>query len=66
MRLIASLLVPMLMIPQGHGSLNLIYDTVEKFAAERGWDGVDIVIIGGDFQVCLLPNPSFHGQGNFS
>lgn len=66
MHLISFLLVPMLIMPQGHGSLNLIYDTVAKFAAERGWDGVDIVIIGGDFQVCLLPHPSFHGQVNFS
>lgn len=41
---------------QGHGSLNAIYDEVKKKATLRGWDHVDLVIIGGDFQVS--PGPS--------
>ncbi|KAK0634958.1 lariat debranching enzyme, C-terminal domain-containing protein [Bombardia bombarda] len=34
----------------GHGTLNAIYAAVERSCKERGWDGVDILIIGGDFQ----------------
>ncbi|KAG5953500.1 hypothetical protein E4U53_005391 [Claviceps sorghi] len=34
----------------GHGTLNAIYDSVGKACKVRGWDGVDILIIGGDFQ----------------
>ncbi|KAM7220262.1 Lariat debranching enzyme, C-terminal domain containing protein [Rhypophila decipiens] len=34
----------------GHGTLNAIYAAVERSCKERNWDGVDLVIIGGDFQ----------------
>ncbi|KAM0323007.1 hypothetical protein ACHAQA_009106 [Verticillium albo-atrum] len=34
----------------GHGTLNAIYAAVEQSCKARGWDGVDILIIGGDFQ----------------
>ncbi|KAK0766999.1 hypothetical protein N5P37_000729, partial [Trichoderma harzianum] len=34
----------------GHAKLNAIYTSVEQSAQERGWDGVDVLIIGGDFQ----------------
>ncbi|KAF6809631.1 lariat debranching enzyme [Colletotrichum sojae] len=34
----------------GHGTLNAIYAAVASSCAARGWDGVDILIIGGDFQ----------------
>ncbi|KAK3680462.1 lariat debranching enzyme, C-terminal domain-containing protein [Podospora appendiculata] len=34
----------------GHGTLNAIYAAVERSCKERSWDGVDILIIGGDFQ----------------
>ncbi|KAK5660709.1 hypothetical protein OQA88_12074 [Cercophora sp. LCS_1] len=34
----------------GHGTLNAIYASVERSCKERGWDGVDVLIIGGDFQ----------------
>ncbi|KAI1492388.1 lariat debranching enzyme, C-terminal domain-containing protein [Biscogniauxia mediterranea] len=34
----------------GHGTLNAIYDAVRKSSKVRGWDGVDVLIIGGDFQ----------------
>ena len=37
---------------QGHGCLNDIYSSVQETASLKGWDGVDLVIIGGDFQVC--------------
>ncbi|KAK4152893.1 lariat debranching enzyme, C-terminal domain-containing protein [Chaetomidium leptoderma] len=34
----------------GHGTLNAIYAAVERSCKERQWDGVDALIIGGDFQ----------------
>ncbi|OJD16955.1 hypothetical protein AJ78_02937 [Emergomyces pasteurianus Ep9510] len=34
----------------GHGKLNDIYSSVTKAAENKGWDGVDLLIIGGDFQ----------------
>ena len=37
---------------QGHGTLDAIYASVAKSCKVRGWDGVDLLIIGGDFQVC--------------
>ncbi|KAJ5690747.1 Lariat debranching enzyme [Penicillium macrosclerotiorum] len=40
----------------GHGSLGLIYDQVDKVAVEQGWDTVDCVIIGGDFQALRNAN----------
>ncbi|KAL2388209.1 hypothetical protein RJ035_003487 [Blastomyces gilchristii] len=34
----------------GHGKLNDIYTSVTRAAEIKGWDGVDLLIIGGDFQ----------------
>ncbi|PHH69263.1 hypothetical protein CDD80_6871 [Ophiocordyceps camponoti-rufipedis] len=34
----------------GHGTLNAIYNATKQSAEARGWDGVDLVIICGDFQ----------------
>ncbi|KAI0424973.1 DBR1-domain-containing protein [Xylaria sp. FL1042] len=34
----------------GHGTLDAIYASVAKSCNARGWDGVDLLIIGGDFQ----------------
>lgn len=34
----------------GHGVLNSIYASIEHSSRLKGWDGVDLVIIGGDFQ----------------
>ncbi|TVY49944.1 Lariat debranching enzyme [Lachnellula occidentalis] len=34
----------------GHGTLDAIYAAVQKACEVRGWDGVDLLIIGGDFQ----------------
>ncbi|RDL37266.1 Metallo-dependent phosphatase [Venustampulla echinocandica] len=34
----------------GHGTLDAIYASVSKACEVRGWDGVDLLIIGGDFQ----------------
>ncbi|EHA47612.1 lariat debranching enzyme [Pyricularia oryzae 70-15] len=34
----------------GHGVLNAIYAAVAISCKERGWDTVDLLIIGGDFQ----------------
>jgi len=35
----------------GHGTLHAIYASVERSCAVKGWPGVDLLIIGGDFQV---------------
>ncbi|PLN83940.1 RNA lariat debranching enzyme [Aspergillus taichungensis] len=40
----------------GHGCLHDIYASVEKSAALKGWDGVDLLIIGGDFQAVRNSN----------
>lgn len=42
-------------LSQGHGTLNAIYAAVEKACEARGWNGVDLLIIGGDFQVRSAP-----------
>ncbi|GAM90095.1 hypothetical protein ANO11243_081350 [Dothideomycetidae sp. 11243] len=34
----------------GHGVLHSIYASIEKACEEANWPGVDLVIIGGDFQ----------------
>ncbi|KAI0160103.1 lariat debranching enzyme, C-terminal domain-containing protein [Xylariaceae sp. FL1272] len=34
----------------GHGLLDSIYKSVQSAAQKRGWDTVDLVIVGGDFQ----------------
>ncbi|KAI0192316.1 lariat debranching enzyme [Xylaria flabelliformis] len=34
----------------GHGTIDAIYASVAKASKARGWDGVDLLIIGGDFQ----------------
>ncbi|KAI9744898.1 MAG: hypothetical protein M1818_001823 [Claussenomyces sp. TS43310] len=34
----------------GHGTLNAIYSATDKACEARSWDGVDLLIIGGDFQ----------------
>ncbi|POR38155.1 Lariat debranching enzyme [Tolypocladium paradoxum] len=35
---------------QGHGTLNAIYASVAESCKARDWDGVDLLVIGGDFQ----------------
>ncbi|KAH2435195.1 hypothetical protein KXW35_005072 [Aspergillus fumigatus] len=40
----------------GHGRLDDIYDSVTRSATRRGWDGVDLVVIGGDFQAVRNSN----------
>lgn len=39
----------------GHGTLHAIYASVEQACKIKGWDGVDLLIIGGDFQVGACP-----------
>lgn len=52
------------MTMQGHGCLHDIYASVEKSAALKGWDGVDLLIIGGDFQVKQpIPPPLREANG---
>ncbi|KAI1002909.1 hypothetical protein K3495_g5293 [Podosphaera aphanis] len=34
----------------GHGTLHAIYTSVKNSCKLKGWDGVDLLIIGGDFQ----------------
>lgn len=36
---------------QGHGTLDAIYASVAASCKVRKWDGVDLLIIGGDFEV---------------
>jgi len=36
----------------GHGTLDSIYASIQQACRVKGWDGVDVLIIGGDFQVC--------------
>ena len=36
---------------KGHGTLHAIYAAVEESRRIKGWDAVDLLIIGGDFQV---------------
>jgi hypothetical protein len=36
----------------GHGVLHEIYASVAKACELKGWPDVDLLIIGGDFQVC--------------
>ncbi|RDW79041.1 RNA lariat debranching enzyme [Aspergillus mulundensis] len=40
----------------GHGCLHDIYASVERAANLKGWDGVDLLIIGGDFQAVRNSN----------
>ncbi|KAL4780994.1 lariat debranching enzyme, C-terminal domain-containing protein [Aspergillus varians] len=40
----------------GHGCLHDIYASVEKAATLKGWDAVDLLIIGGDFQAVRNSN----------
>jgi hypothetical protein len=47
---------------QGHGTLHSIYASVKESSRIKGWDGVDVLIIGGDFQVGLLCIPAQHDQ----
>lgn len=34
----------------GHGTLHAIYASIEEACKQKGWPGVDLLIIGGDFQ----------------
>lgn len=38
----------------GHGVLHEIYASVAKSCELKGWSDVDLLIIGGDFQVRAL------------
>ncbi|CAK7219422.1 lariat debranching enzyme [Sporothrix bragantina] len=57
----------------GHGALDAIYGAVDASCAKRGWSGVDLLIIGGDFQATrnaadlnLMSVPSkYRAMGDF-
>ncbi|KAJ5227496.1 Lariat debranching enzyme [Penicillium citrinum] len=57
----------------GHGLLHQIYEDIARAAAERGWDNVDLVIIGGDFQAlrntddaaCLSVPSKYRKMGDY-
>ena len=36
---------------QGHGTLHAIYASIKKACEINKWKGIDLLIIGGDFQV---------------
>ncbi|KAM5433554.1 lariat debranching enzyme [Microsporum ferrugineum] len=57
----------------GHGKLHDIYAAVQASAESRGWDGVDLLIIGGDFQAvrnsndltCMAVSNKYRSIGDF-
>ncbi|KAI9821918.1 MAG: hypothetical protein M1827_002500 [Pycnora praestabilis] len=57
----------------GHGTLNAIYASIEKSCEINSWDGVDLLIIGGDFQAvrnsfdlnCMSVPMKFREIGDF-
>ena len=66
MRMLWSLLHHIVMFmaynQQGHGTLHAIYASIERACAVKGWSGVDLLIIGGDFQVLDFPMLSWNQQ----
>lgn len=40
----------------GHGTLHAIFASITKACELKGWDGIDLLIIGGDFQVMTTTN----------
>lgn len=42
---------------KGHGTLNAIYAATTKACEARNWEGVDVLIIGGDFQARIDAHP---------
>lgn len=60
-------------VQQGHGALDAIYGAVDASCAQRGWSGVDLVIIGGDFQATrnasdlnlMSVPPKYRAMGDF-
>lgn len=47
----------------GHGTLHSIYASVAKACELKQWPGVDLLIIGGDFQVSEATElPDGHGS----
>ncbi|KXL50003.1 MAG: hypothetical protein FE78DRAFT_159727 [Acidomyces sp. 'richmondensis'] len=57
----------------GHGTLNAIYASVEEACRRKGWLGVDLLIIGGDFQSvrnaydlnCVSMPAKYRSMGDF-
>ncbi|KAF2149060.1 lariat debranching enzyme [Myriangium duriaei CBS 260.36] len=57
----------------GHGVLHSIYASIDKACEEAGWPGVDLVIIGGDFQAvrnaddlaCVSIPPKYRSMQDF-
>ncbi|KAF2145400.1 uncharacterized protein K452DRAFT_295045 [Aplosporella prunicola CBS 121167] len=57
----------------GHGTLHSIYASVDAACQKKRWDGVDLLIIGGDFQAvrnaqdlnCMAVPPKYRAIGDF-
>lgn len=57
----------------GHGTLHAIYASIEEACKRKGWPGVDILIIGGDFQAvrnaydlnCVSMPAKYRHMGDF-
>ncbi|KAF2472121.1 uncharacterized protein BDR25DRAFT_221343 [Lindgomyces ingoldianus] len=57
----------------GHGTLHAIYASIKKSCEVKGWDGVDLLIIGGDFQAvrnahdlkAIAMPEKYHEMGDF-
>jgi lariat debranching enzyme len=57
----------------GHGTLHAIYASIEESCKRKGWPGVDLLIIGGDFQAvrnaydlnCVSMPAKYRAMGDF-
>ena len=49
---------------QGHGTLHAIYASIKKSCEVNNWEGVDLLIIGGDFQVRIHFRPRDRDKPN--
>ena len=69
----SGLILSILTLSQGHGTLNAIYASIKRTCEINRWDGVDLLIIGGDFQAVrnaydlnatVIP-PKYREMGDF-
>ena len=57
----------------GHGTLHAIYASVAEACKQKCWPGIDLLIIGGDFQAvrnaydlnCVSMPPKYRKMGDF-
>ncbi|SMQ53980.1 unnamed protein product [Zymoseptoria tritici ST99CH_3D7] len=57
----------------GHGTLHAIYASIDEACKQKGWTGIDLLIIGGDFQAvrnaydlnCVSMPPKYRDMCDF-